>query len=267
MAGIEMTKKFLRDLCKTDKLYTTPYINDRLYLHCKGFRKIENLEEYTGLKSLWLEGNGLMKIEGLESCVLIRSLFLHENCIDKIEGLDTLVELDSINLSKNYITKIENLQNNVNISTLILSNNNLQTYEDIEHVLLLQKLQTLDIQQNKITDIRVVDIFASIPDLRVLYLQGNPVVKDIKHYRKTIVSRCKALKYLDDRPVFDDERRRVSAWARVMEATNGADLEGALEAERQEILLIKREKDEADERNHQMFAEMMREGRAVQLQR
>lgn len=36
-------------------------------------------------------------------------------------------------------------------------------------------------------------------DLRVLYLQGNPVVKLIRHYRKTLVSRCANLKYLDDR--------------------------------------------------------------------
>jgi len=41
---------------------------------------------------------------------------------------------------------------------------------------------------------------------------GNPVVKDIKHYRKTIIAKCKALRYLDDRPVFEEERRRVTAW-------------------------------------------------------
>jgi hypothetical protein len=35
-------------------------------------------------------------------------------------------------------------------------------------------------------------------------------VKQIKHYRKTVIARCKDLRYLDDRPVFEEERRRVN---------------------------------------------------------
>lgn len=31
----DMTKKALRDLCRKDKLYGTPYLNDKLYLHYK----------------------------------------------------------------------------------------------------------------------------------------------------------------------------------------------------------------------------------------
>ena len=54
----------------------------------KGFKKIENLEEFTGLMVLYLEGNGFLKIEGLEKCNKLKSLFLHENCIKKIENLD-----------------------------------------------------------------------------------------------------------------------------------------------------------------------------------
>ena len=50
-------KKFLR---KDPKLYYgTPYLNDILYLHYKGFCKIENMEEFTGLKCIYIEGNGI----------------------------------------------------------------------------------------------------------------------------------------------------------------------------------------------------------------
>ena len=56
----EMTKKLLRKICieHHPECYSTPAYNEKLYLHYKGFTKIQNLEEYTGLKVLWLEGNG-----------------------------------------------------------------------------------------------------------------------------------------------------------------------------------------------------------------
>jgi dynein assembly factor 1 len=49
-----ITKQFLKKLCKTDfkNYYSTPALNDILYLHYKGFNKIDNLEEYTGMGCL-----------------------------------------------------------------------------------------------------------------------------------------------------------------------------------------------------------------------
>jgi dynein assembly factor 1 len=70
----EWLKKFLR---KEHKLYySTPELNDCLYLHYKGFRKIENLEEFTGLKVLYMEGNALSTIENLEHNINLRCLYL-----------------------------------------------------------------------------------------------------------------------------------------------------------------------------------------------
>ena len=36
-----MTKQYLKALCKENKLYMTPSINDKLYLHYKGFRCVQ----------------------------------------------------------------------------------------------------------------------------------------------------------------------------------------------------------------------------------
>ena len=260
-----MTAALLKKYCKDNGLYSTPSINDKIYLHYKGFRCIQNLGEYINLKCIWLEGNGLSRIEGLEKLTILRTLFLQENIIEKIENLDSLVELDTLNLSKNYIKKVENLSHMKKLTSLNLSHNQLTSAADIEQLAELEAIQTIDIQYNKIVDEKIVEILSSLGDLRVLYLIGNPVVKSIKHYRKTIISKCKALKYLDDRPVFDDERRRVEAWMNVYNIDGNTD--AANEAERNELSKIRKEKDDADERNFRAFEELMKQGAIIKSQR
>lgn len=61
-----MTRDWLRAHCRAHKLYVTPSLNDTLHLHYQGFARIEDLEEYTGLKSVFLEGNGLESLDGLQ---------------------------------------------------------------------------------------------------------------------------------------------------------------------------------------------------------
>lgn len=70
----QMTKQCLLELCKEHKLYRSPALNDKLYLNFKGFTRIENLEEYTGLRALFLEGNALDSLEGLPSLPELKCL-------------------------------------------------------------------------------------------------------------------------------------------------------------------------------------------------
>jgi dynein assembly factor 1 len=86
-----------------------------------GFTKIQNLEGYVNLKSIWLECNGIKQISGLSHLKKLRMMYilsislnnqysyLHQNAIEKIEGLEELVNLVTINLSYNKIKKIEGL--------------------------------------------------------------------------------------------------------------------------------------------------------------
>ncbi|CAH8540692.1 unnamed protein product [Schistosoma turkestanicum] len=208
-----MTKKFLKQLCAKNKLYQTPQLNDILYLHYKGFSKIENLEEYTGLKCLFLEVNGILKIDGLQNQTEMRSLYLSKNLIRSIENLDHMKYLDTLDVSHNMIDKIENLDMLPNFTKLIISHNKLTKIEDLIHLIHCEKLSVLDIQHNFIEDPNVVEeVFAKMPSLRVLYNQGNPFIREVKNYRKFVIQQCKNLTYLDDRPVFPVDRACAEAF-------------------------------------------------------
>jgi len=62
------------------------------------------------------------------------------------------------------------------------------------------------------------------------------------------------LTYLDDRPVFEDDRRRAEAWVR-----------GGIEEERIEIKKIKKEKDDKHWANHEAFRVMVNKAREEKM--
>ena len=41
-------------------------------------------------------------------------------------------------------------------------------------------------------------------NLAVVYLQNNQFNKKISHYRKTLITELPELKYIDDKPIFED---------------------------------------------------------------
>jgi dynein assembly factor 1 len=57
--GVRMSQEFFKQFLRSDPrlYYNTKELNEVLYLHYKGFRKMENMEGFTGVKCIYFESN------------------------------------------------------------------------------------------------------------------------------------------------------------------------------------------------------------------
>lgn len=93
----------------------------------------------------------------------------------------------------------------------------------------------------------VDDYISKVKNLRVIYLYGNDCVRKIPHYRKVMTIKCKELRYIDDKPIFEDERRFAEAFSR-----------GGLDEERAEREKYRQEKKEESTRRVYEFQNLIK---------
>ena len=178
--------------------------------HSPGFSKIENLEYNTKLLTLYLQENLIETIEGLDSLRNLRQLNLSDNLIKRVEGLGELKMLDTLLLKRNRIGKEGDV-------------------DDIRGLLDCPTLSCVDISDNYVESANALEeVFVRMPRLGVLYFTNNPAIKKTRNYKKTYIAQIPTLKYLDDRPVFEEDRRYAEAFAR-----------GGMDEERKERKLVK----------------------------
>ena len=175
--------------------------------------------------------------------------YLQQNSIYAISHLEGVPELDTINLCNNQLRSISNLSCCSKLQTLLATHNQLESLESVTHLLDCPSIVTLDLSNNNLSDPAVLEVFKQMPNLRCLYLKGNPFVSSVKNYRKSLIAAIPNLGYLDDRPVFEDERRLVMAWS-----------VGGVEGERAERQAIKEEKEAYDKKNFEAMQAIRKEG-------
>ena len=164
--------------------YETPELNEKIYLHFRGFKKIENLDLYVSCKAIWLDSNGFSDIENLQCLEQLRCLYLSKNLINKIQGLNNLKDLTILDLSNNRLSHIDNLSSCPSLQTINVSRNFLMTPNSIIHFQDCLALQNIDLTNNKLElDEEFFTVLSGIPGLKALSCNGNEMTK-LPHFRK-----------------------------------------------------------------------------------
>ncbi|CRK47152.1 hypothetical protein BN1723_007377, partial [Verticillium longisporum] len=116
----------------------------------------------------------------------LHSLDLSSNLFVQIpDSLATLTALRALNLSHCMIDSLHSLTRNPlpAITALNLRGNRLQSLAGVEK---LYPLERLDLRDNRITDPLEVARLTGIPDIREIWVEGNPFTKTHRDYRITI---------------------------------------------------------------------------------
>eukprot|EP00796_Vickermania_ingenoplastis_P011039 gene11039-7672_t len=219
---IRMTEAFISQQCKAHRGYTTPELNEKLYLHHFGFSKIENLDPYTGCKVLYITHNALTDLSPLAALIHLDSLYVSNNSISSLESLPVLPVLRQLDVSHNSISECRALASRAPALEILLASHNVM--QSLEGLGSLSLLTSLDVSHNKLSGYEEVQkhLARISGTLQTLIFSGNKMVHENKNYRKNTIYQFPALRFLDAYPVFPEERRKAEAFA-----------EGGTEAEKQ----------------------------------
>ncbi|KAI1127518.1 hypothetical protein F5Y10DRAFT_193138 [Nemania abortiva] len=141
------------------------------------------------LKHLSLADNSLTIVPAASLIPLantLNSLDLSTNLFSQIpDSLATLTALRALNLSHCMIDSLHSLLRNPlpAISALNLRHNRLSSIAGIEK---LYPLERLDLRDNRLTDPTELARLTGIPDIREIWVEGNPFTRTHRDYRITI---------------------------------------------------------------------------------
>ncbi|XP_074937797.1 leucine-rich repeat and guanylate kinase domain-containing protein isoform X1 [Phalacrocorax aristotelis] len=144
--------------------------------------KMQDLSAYQSLTKLLLDFNNIEEIRGLEKCHSLTHLSLAHNRLTAISGLENL-PIRVLNLSSNQIEKITVLGSLKTLQKLDLSSNKITSLEGLEEHDLLE---TINLEDNQIAELRELECIEDLPLLRVLNLLKNPIQEQTDYWLSVI---------------------------------------------------------------------------------
>ena len=164
-----------------------------LHLQSKRIKRIENLEQCTNLKVLYLYDNQIEVIENLSYAKLLSYLYLQKNLITSIPVLD-LSSLMKLYLDENKIQYVSGLESCVKLEELHLANQRLPSFTSIEFDpatldAISSTLQVLEISGNSLSSLEPI---SKLRNLRKLFANNN-IIDDLSHIEMIV-----SLKYIEE---------------------------------------------------------------------
>lgn len=212
-----MTADVILQQCLQHQGYRTPELNEKLYLHHFGFPTItKHISRYRSCRVLYLSHNAISDLSPLASLVKLDSLFISHNTLTSLETLPFLPKLRLLDVSHNTIRELCTETPQETLETLLASHNSVKNLDGI--CLSFPALTSLDIAYNQVPRLEMVEqaLAEMSTTLATLVLQGNPAQrcasKSNSHYRKRMIHFFRSLRFLDEYPVFAEERRVAEAF-------------------------------------------------------
>ncbi|XP_033049227.1 leucine-rich repeat and guanylate kinase domain-containing protein isoform X3 [Trachypithecus francoisi] len=140
--------------------------------------EICDLSAYHALTKLILDGNEIEEISGLEMCNNLIHLSLANNKIMTINGLNKL-PIKILCLNNNQIETITGLEDLKALQNLDLSHNQISSLQGLENHDLLE---VINLEDNKIAELREIEYIKNVPILRVLNLLKNPIQEKSEYW-------------------------------------------------------------------------------------
>lgn len=143
------------------------------------------------LRHLGLPENSLTSVSAASLAPVansLNSLDLSSNLLTEIpDGVASLVALRALNLSHCMIESLHSLTRNPlpAITVLTLRGNRLRSLAGIERLLSLERL---DLRDNNLTDPTEIARLTSLPEIREIWVSGNPFVNTHSGYRVVIMN-------------------------------------------------------------------------------
>jgi hypothetical protein len=149
-----------------------------------------------------LSNNKIQEIgDSLLNLTKLKTLTLANNNLKTCDGMPPFVQ--NLNLAANALTDLSPLSALIDLQSIVVDKNRLVRLEELSECPLLQHISA---KSNWITSFDILNPLQSLEQLCSISLHGNPIQRQLAHYRLRVILRLQNISVVDDTAVTADEK-------------------------------------------------------------